>query len=72
VQKFANSIYKEVNGALPSSIEIDELSLSGNMKEEDRAKRNDHIWKTDDNGSQLPFNTRPSDIDGLKGIALEP
>jgi len=42
-----------VNGALPSSIEIDELSLSGNMKEEDRAKRNDHIWRGTDDGSQL-------------------
>jgi hypothetical protein len=61
-----------VNGALPSSIEIDELSLSANMKEEDRVKRNDKIWKGADDGSQLSFNTRPNDIDGLKGIALEP
>jgi hypothetical protein len=42
------------------------------MKEEDRAKRNDKIWTGKDDGSQLPFNNRPKDIDGLKGVALEP
>jgi hypothetical protein len=60
-----------VNDAIPSSIEIDELSLSGNMKEEDRIKK-EHHWTGQDDGSQLPFNTRPNDIDGFKGVALEP
>lgn len=42
------------------------------MKEEDRKKRNDKIWRGKDDGSQLQFNTAPKDIDGFKGIALEP
>lgn len=71
LQKFANTLYKDVNGALPGAIEIDELSLSGNMKESDRAKK-EHHWRGVDDGSTLPFNERPKDIEGFKGIALEP
>lgn len=73
VQKFANRLYKDVNGAMATSIEIDELSLSGNMREEDRqAKELAHPWKGQDDGTQLPFNNRPSDIEGFKGVAMEP
>ena len=58
---------------MASSIEIDELSLSGNMREEDRQARElVHPWKGQDDGTQLPFNNRPSDIDGFKGVAMEP
>jgi len=73
LQKFANRLYKDVNGAMASSIEIDELSLSGNMKEEDRQARElVHTWLGQDDGTQLPFNNRPSDIEGFKGVAMEP
>lgn len=64
-------MFKDVNGALPTSIEIDEVSLSASMKEEDRAKK-EHKWRGQDDGSHLLFNERPKDMEGFKGIALEP
>lgn len=50
---------------------IEEVTLQGTILEKDRLQ-NTFKWKGVDDGSQLEFSKRPEDVDGLKGVAMEP
>ena len=71
VQKLASDLYFEVNKKKPSSIKIEEMTIQGTRLESERSSRSIK-WRGVEDGSTLEFSKRPEDIDGLKGVALEP
>jgi hypothetical protein len=71
VEKLAKDLYSEINFKQPDSLLIEEVTLQGTILEKDRLK-NTFKWTGVDDGSQLEFSKRPEDVDGFKGVAMEP
>jgi hypothetical protein len=71
LNKFAESLYSDVNDCTPQSVLIEEITLSGNQLLSDLNKSYPK-WEATEDGSTLPFSKAPTDKNGFEGIALEP
>lgn len=71
IEKLAKDLFFEINKKQPDSLLIEEVTLQGTLLEKERLA-NTFKWTGVDDGSQLEFSKRPEDVDGFKGIAMEP
>ena len=67
VDQLSKDLYHEINGKLPRSLSISEVSIQGTMLERER---HNFKWKGVDDGSGLKFNESPKDDGAIK--VLEP